>query len=117
MAGTGNGDSDWFDAEKRFHEALYLRGTNPRQQSGFGRDERDWERFRKPIVAAIRTSGTFLDIGCANGLLMEDVSRWARADGYPIEPTGSRSPRHWLTWHGNDFRNGGTAFMSAMPCT
>src|SRR5262249_60671067 len=82
------GVGGWFGARKRFPGASSLRGPNPRQQSGFGRDERDWERFRRPIVAAIRTSGTFLDIGCANGLLMEDVSRWARADGYAIEPYG-----------------------------
>jgi hypothetical protein len=81
-------DSAWFRAETEFHERLYLRGTNPRQQSGFGRDERDWERFRRPIVAAIARNGTFLDVGCANGLLMEDVHRWAHEDGYIIEPYG-----------------------------
>lgn len=81
-------DSVWFQAETEFHERLYLSGTNPRQQSGFGRDERDWERFRRPVVAAIERSGTFLDVGCANGLLMEDVRRWAHEDGYIIEPYG-----------------------------
>jgi SAM-dependent methyltransferase len=82
-------------AEKRFfvealelHEPKYLAGANPRQQSGFGRDERDWERFRRPIVAPIGTDGSFLDIGCANGLLMESVVTWAREDGHVIEPYG-----------------------------
>jgi hypothetical protein len=70
------------------HEAKYLAGTNPRQQSGFGRDERDWERFRRPVVAPIETDGSFLDIGCANGLLMEGVFAWARADGHLVEPYG-----------------------------
>jgi hypothetical protein len=84
----GADDFAWFEAEKQFHERLYLAGTNPRQQSGFGRDERDWERFRRPMVAAIRRSGTFLDVGCASGLLMEDVARWAMHDGYRIEPYG-----------------------------
>jgi hypothetical protein len=69
-------DSAWFEAEKHFHEKKYLEGLNPRQQSGFGRDERDWEQFRRPIMAAIDRSGTFLDIGCANGLLMDDIRRW-----------------------------------------
>ena len=87
MAGMDD-DHDWFEAETKFHEALYLRGTNPRQQSGFGRDERDWERFRRPLVAAIRQSGSFLDIGCASGLLMEDVARWTKTDDYTIEPYG-----------------------------
>jgi len=89
MPGTpSEQDSAWFQTETEFHERLYLRGTNPRQQSGFGRDERDWERFRRPVVAAIERSGTFLDVGCANGLLMEDVRRWAHEDGYIIEPYG-----------------------------
>jgi hypothetical protein len=78
----------YFVEEQAFHEAKYLAGTNPRQQSGFGRDERDWERFRRPIVAPIETDGSFLDIGCANGLLMESVVTWAREDGHLVEPYG-----------------------------
>ena len=83
------------EAEERYFaegrarcEAGYLAGTNPRQQSGFGRDERDWERFRRPVVAPIETDGSFLDIGCANGLLMESVAAWAREDGHVVEPYG-----------------------------
>jgi SAM-dependent methyltransferase len=78
----------FFAEELAFHEAKYLAGTNPRQQSGFGRDEGDWERFRRPILAAIESDGSFLDIGCANGLLMESVVRWGREDGHVIEPYG-----------------------------
>jgi 2-polyprenyl-3-methyl-5-hydroxy-6-metoxy-1,4-benzoquinol methylase len=77
-----------FLEEQAFHEAAYLAGTNPRQQSGVGRGERDWERFRRPIVAPIETDGSFLDIGCANGLLMERVVAWAREDGHVVEPYG-----------------------------
>jgi hypothetical protein len=88
MSVVDDDDSAWFEAEKRFHETLYLSGTNPRQQSGFGRNEWDWKAFRRPVVAAIHRDGTFLDIGCANGLLMEDVTRWAREDGHAIEPYG-----------------------------
>jgi SAM-dependent methyltransferase len=78
----------FFAEELALHEAKYLAGANPRQQSGFGRDEPDWERFRRPIVAAIESDGSFLDIGCANGLLMESIVRWAREDGHVIEPYG-----------------------------
>lgn len=69
-------------------EGPYLAGTNPRQQSGFGRDEREWERFRRPVVAPIERDGTFLDVGCASGLLMECVARWAAEDGHAVEPYG-----------------------------
>jgi hypothetical protein len=76
----------WFEERREFHEAHYLAGTNPRAQSGFGRDERDWERFRRLVLAAVDRDGTFLDIGCASGLLMESVFEWARQDGRRLEP-------------------------------
>lgn len=38
-----------------------------------------------PIVEAIDRSGAFLDVGCANGLLMESVAPWSR---FAIEPYG-----------------------------
>jgi SAM-dependent methyltransferase len=81
-------EKDFFGREQALHEAKYLAGTNPRQQSGFGRDPRDWERFRRPVVAPIDRDGSFLDIGCANGLLMESVVAWAREDGHRVEPFG-----------------------------
>ncbi len=40
------------------------------------------------MVAPIETDVSFLDIGCANGLLMESVVEWAREDGHKVEPYG-----------------------------
>lgn len=81
-------EQDFFVQQQAIHEAKYLAGTNPRQQSGFGRDARDWERFRRSVVAPVDRDGSFLDIGCANGLLMESVVAWARDGGHRIEPFG-----------------------------
>jgi len=81
-------EKDFFTREQALHEAKYLVGTNPRQQSGFGRDALDWERFRRPVVAPIDRDGSFLDVGCASGLLMESVVAWAREDGHRVEPFG-----------------------------
>jgi hypothetical protein len=81
-------EEEFFAQQPALHEAKYLAGTNPRQQSGFGRDADDWERFRRPVVAPIHRDGSFLDIGCASGLLMESVVDWAREDGHHIEPFG-----------------------------
>jgi hypothetical protein len=78
----------FFEQELALHEEKYLAGANLRQQSGFGRDERDWERYRRVVTAPIDRHGTFLDIGCANGLLLESVVAWAADDGYRIEPYG-----------------------------
>jgi len=78
----------YFARQQAIHEAKYLAGTNPRQQSGFGRDASDWERFRRPVVMPIEKDGSFLDIGCANGLLMESVVAWAHQGGHNVEPYG-----------------------------
>jgi trans-aconitate methyltransferase len=65
--------------------AAYLEGDNPRAQSGFGGDEARWETARRPIADAIDRDGTFLDIGCASGHLMECLVRWTT---HRIEPYG-----------------------------
>lgn len=67
------------------YEALYLASDDPRAQSGFRGDEARWEGARRPIVEAIHRDGAFLDVGCANGLLMESVVRWSP---HRIEPYG-----------------------------
>jgi SAM-dependent methyltransferase len=81
-------EKSYFAQQQALHEEKYLAGTNPRQQSGFGRDERDWERFRRVVVRPVDRDGTFLDVGCANGLLMENVAGWAAEDGHVIEIYG-----------------------------
>jgi uncharacterized protein len=53
--------------------------------AGHSGDAQSWEAGRRPIAEAVHRPGTFLDIGCANGLLMESVVRWAP---FPVEPYG-----------------------------
>ena len=81
-------EREFFAREQELHETKYLAGTNPRQQSGFGRDAHDWERFRRAVVAPIDRDGSFLDVGCANGLLMESVRSWCAERGLRVEPYG-----------------------------
>jgi len=69
-------------------EPAYLAAQTPHAQSGKGGDVAAWEYARRLVCDAIHRDGTFLDIGCANGLLMEDVQRWAAVDGHAIEPHG-----------------------------
>jgi hypothetical protein len=78
----------YFRDQQSLHERKYLLGENPRQQSGFSRDETDWRRFRQAVVEPVSNSGTFLDIGCATGALMESVVCWAGEGGYRLEPYG-----------------------------
>jgi hypothetical protein len=69
-------------------EAAYLAADDPRGQSGFRGDQAAWRRYREPILEAIDHEGTLLDIGCANGLLMESLVAWALERGIRIEPFG-----------------------------
>jgi SAM-dependent methyltransferase len=81
--------------EQGWHEAVaatvvpaYLAGQTPWEQSGKSGDRASWERGRRPIMVAIDHDGTFLDIGCANGFLMECVREWGTEEGRDVEPYG-----------------------------
>jgi hypothetical protein len=39
----------FFEEASVLLETKYLAGTNPREQSGFGRDQLDWERYRRVV--------------------------------------------------------------------
>ena len=82
--------------------------------SGSGGGLERWERKRRVLVGAFDHDGSWLDVGCANGLLMETLPAWAREKGLRIEPYGlDLSPRiaeaarrrlpHWAgrIWTGN----------------
>ena len=81
-------DSAWYDRQRRELEEAYLASGDPYAQSGFNGDAVSWERARRVIVRAVDRDGTFLDVGCANGLLMESVQRWAGEEHHEIEPYG-----------------------------
>ena len=80
-------EATWYAGVRDVLEPAYLAADDPRGQSGLGGNTARWEQARRPIVRAIHRDGTFLDVGCANGLLMESVRDWA-ADGFRIEPYG-----------------------------
>lgn len=83
-----SGDPDFYENMRRGLESAYLASDDPRAQSGFRGDDARWERARRVIVQAIDRSGTFLDVGCANGHLMECLVEWAATSGFRIEPYG-----------------------------
>jgi SAM-dependent methyltransferase len=56
--------------------------------SGSGGGLERWERKRRVLARAFDHGGTWLDIGCANGLLMETLVRWTAEAGLRIEPYG-----------------------------
>jgi len=81
-------DERYFEWITQLLEPKYLAADSPLGQSGYGGDEVRWERARRVIVEGIHRDGTFLDIGCASGLLMESIVTWAAARGHRIEPYG-----------------------------
>jgi hypothetical protein len=52
-------------------ESSYLASSDPILQSGFGGGPERWRAERSPLLDAVNTNGTFLDVGCANGFLLE----------------------------------------------
>jgi len=75
-------------------EPAYLSGTTEQMGSGHSGTPEQWEQSRGLIMEAVNGSGTFLDVGCANGLLMASVERWSRERRLVVEPYGVEiSPR------------------------
>jgi 2-polyprenyl-3-methyl-5-hydroxy-6-metoxy-1,4-benzoquinol methylase len=62
--------------------------SNPYQQSGRSSGVERWEETRRCLVKAIHRNGDFLDVGCANGLLLETLMVWAREEGFSTRPHG-----------------------------
>jgi SAM-dependent methyltransferase len=85
----GRIDEDgWHEAMAALIKPAYLAADNPYAQAGHGGDAATWEASRGFIAEALHRSGTFLDVGCASGILMESVHRWGAARNLVIEPYG-----------------------------
>ena len=79
----------WFAALRDAVAEHYLaEPDNPFRQSGRTSGAARWEETRRCVADAIHRSGDFLDVGCANGLLLESVIGWAREQGFALEPHG-----------------------------
>jgi hypothetical protein len=76
-------EAGWYREVAAAITPAYLAADTPWAQSGRSGDEATWTYARSLIADAINRPGTFLDIGCANGYLMECMAKWA-----PVEPYG-----------------------------
>jgi SAM-dependent methyltransferase len=82
----GEIDEDgWHHAMAKLVVPAYLAAETPWGQSGKSGDEALWEEARSHVADAIDRDGSFLDVGCASGYLMECVVRWSR---HRLEPHG-----------------------------
>lgn len=70
-------------------EAIYLKYDDPLKRCGFGGGPERWKAERGPIIEAIDHDGTFIDVGCANGYLLESLGAWSTLEKrWHIEPYG-----------------------------
>jgi SAM-dependent methyltransferase len=80
--------SEWHKRVMAVIEPAYLSATTDRLGSGHSGTAEEWDASRSLIMHAVEHSGTFLDVGCANGLLMASVERWSRRKCLAVEPYG-----------------------------
>ena len=78
-------DDGWHAAMAALVVPAYLGAETPAGGSGSSRDATGWEYARSLIGEAVEPGQTFLDIGCANGHLMESMAEWAGAEPYGLE--------------------------------
>ncbi len=81
-------EAGWHQAMAAIVTPAYLAADNPYAQAGHGGDATTWEASRGFIAQTLHRSGSFLDVGCASGILMQSVQRWGAARGLTIEPNG-----------------------------
>ena len=72
--------------EVRSLEHHYLQHSDPILQSGFGGGPERWRRERGIVLDAIDEDGDLLDVGCANGYLLECLAEWGRDKGVALAP-------------------------------
>jgi len=79
------GERGWHEAMAALVVSAYLGGETPAAGSGSSRDAEGWERARSGIAEAVEPGWAFLDVGCANGYLMESMAAWAGVEPYGVD--------------------------------
>ncbi len=87
---TANESRDaYFERGRRETADYYLADpANPYRQSGKSGGAQRWEITRCCIAEAVNGDGDYMDIGCANGLLLESLIEWSALRGFRITPHG-----------------------------
>jgi hypothetical protein len=80
--------NEWHRAVTDALADAYLTENDPRWQSGFDGDPELWREARAFLLDAVPHSGSFLDVGAANGHLLECLAGWARARGIDLDLFG-----------------------------
>jgi SAM-dependent methyltransferase len=78
-------DAGWHEAMAALVVPAYLSAETAAGGSGSSRDATGWEYARSLLADAAETGQSFLDVGCANGHLMESMAAWAGVEPYGLE--------------------------------
>jgi SAM-dependent methyltransferase len=69
-------------------ERSYLEETDPIRGCGFGGGAERWRAEREPLLDGVAADGNVLDVGCANGYLLECLVLWGEERGLQLAPHG-----------------------------
>jgi hypothetical protein len=78
-------EAGWHEAMAALVVPAYLAGETAAAGSGSSRDAAGWEYARSLLADAVVPGQPFLDVGCANGHLMESMAAWAGVEPYGLE--------------------------------
>jgi SAM-dependent methyltransferase len=81
-------EAEWYREINAVVVPAYLAGDGPAAQSGSASGVAGWAHRRGLIADAVDRDGSFLDVGCASGYLMETLVGWCRERGHSVEPYG-----------------------------
>jgi phosphotransferase family enzyme/methyltransferase family protein len=84
-------DDHWFAATEEVLGDAYLASDDPPAPSGKSGDEEEFRWSRELILDALpaeRRRASVLDVGAANGHLLESLVRWGEQRGLAIDPYG-----------------------------
>src|SRR5579863_6715280 len=92
MSDQSNSDDEYYERIRALLEDYYVsadeRGDVFGGSGTKGEDMGSWEAKRRVIACAFDRAGIWLDVGCANGLLMETLAAWVAESGHRVEPYG-----------------------------
>jgi SAM-dependent methyltransferase len=80
-------EAGWHAAMADLIVPAYLTAGTPWEGSGKQGSAEDWQYARSHVAHAVTRDGSFLDIGCANGYLLECIPAWTpyRVDRYGLD--------------------------------